>query len=68
MAATMRSVNKALEQYGVELVKGNGYFYFADVGDEYVADFIPSVYDMRLNCMTVKQWVEHVREAIDTCP
>jgi hypothetical protein len=64
MATTMRKVNEALAPFGVEVVKGNGYFYFADAGEAYVAHKIPSVYDMRLSCMSQEQWVDHVRVAL----
>tara|TARA_R110000851_G_scaffold178010_10_gene324949 strand:- start:1679 stop:1867 length:189 start_codon:yes stop_codon:yes gene_type:complete len=58
--ATIKKVNAAIADKGVELVKGNGYFYFADTGEDYVADFIDSVYSTTLRCMTVEEWVAHV--------
>jgi hypothetical protein len=59
---TMRSINKKLEGFGVELVKGDGYFYFADlVGSQsYIAENLDSVYTMRVNDLTETQWVDYV--------
>lgn len=70
MKPTMSKVNEAIAYYGVELVKGDGYFYFADIGEGYVADLIPSVYSNRLSTMSLEKWVEYVatslREARET--
>ena len=63
---TLKTINKAIATYGVELVKGNGYFYFADTTSENVADSIPSVYSMHLRGMSLDQWVNHVSEALCT--
>ena len=57
---TLNKVNEAIAYYGVELVKGKGYFYFADTGSRYVADSIPSVYSTRLTTMSLEKWVEYV--------
>lgn len=57
---TLNKVNEAIAYYGVELVKGNGYFYFADTGSRYIADWIPSVYSPRLTTMSLEKWVEYV--------
>ena len=43
-AATLTKINAEIAKHGVEVVKGNGYFYFADTGEEHLADHIPSVY------------------------
>lgn len=61
----LKHLNKALEPYNVELVKGEGYFYFSDVGDEYVAHNIPSVYVNSVRSLNMNQWIEHVEDAID---
>ena len=57
---TLNKVNEAIAYYGVELVKGNGYFYFADTGTRCAADLIPSVYSTRLTTMSLEKWVEYV--------
>ena len=63
-AATMNKINAAIEKHGVELVKGNGYFYFADIGEAFVADNIKSVYAMNLRCMSLEDWIKHVEEGV----
>jgi hypothetical protein len=64
MAGTfIKDVNAHIAQFGVELVRGKGYFYFADITDEPVADKIPSVYTPYLRSMTFRQWYEHVEKA-----
>lgn len=65
--ATYRKVNMAIAKQGVELVKGYGYHYFADIegSPHYRADSIPSVYDGGfLRSMTLEQWIEHVEDAL----
>lgn len=64
--ATLNKVNEAIAYYGVELVKGNGYFYFADIGESYVADHIPSVFSTRITTMTLEKWVEYVGNSLAT--
>ncbi len=61
-APTIAKINAAIAQLGVEVVKGNGYFYFADLpgAPEYNADRIPSVYSCHLRCMSLEEWVIHV--------
>jgi hypothetical protein len=52
-------------KHGVELVKGNGYHYFADTDGSYKNQSIPSVMDGGfLRCMTVEQWVNHVESSL----
>lgn len=63
-AATITKINAAIEKHGVEIVKGNGYFYFADIGEAFVADKIASVWSCHLRCMTLEQWVSHVETEI----
>ena len=63
-AATINKVNAAIEKYGVELVKGNGYFYFMDTGEDFVADLIDSVYSTTLRGMTLESWVKHVEDSL----
>jgi hypothetical protein len=67
-AATYKKVNLAISQYGVELVKGNGYHYFADLPNslDYIADSISSVMDGGfLRCMSLEDWVTYVKEEIN---
>lgn len=63
-AATINKVNAAIEKHGVELVKGNGYFYFMDTGEEFVADRIDSVYSTTLRALSLESWVKHVEDAL----
>ena len=64
--ATMNKINANIARHGVEVVKGNGYFYFADLEDslEYNADKINSVYSMQLRCMSLEDWIAHVDQAL----
>ena len=62
MAATTRAVTAALrrEGYPLELVKGEGYFYFVyDTPELYETE---SVYVYRLNELTREQWLEQGRD------
>jgi hypothetical protein len=61
-AATINKVNAAIQSHGVELVKGNGYFYFAMLNDDALE--VPSVYSMTLRYMSLEDWVQHVEEAV----
>lgn len=61
---TYTQVDKALAPYGVQLVRGTGYFYFADTGEAFIAHLIPSVYATRLHDLTLAEWVAHVESAI----
>lgn len=63
-AATINKINAAIEKHGVEIVKGNGYFYFADIGEAFVADNIKSVYSVSLRCMSLEDWIKHVEEGV----
>jgi hypothetical protein len=55
------SVNKAIAHLGVELVKGEGYFYFV------TSDGVPvdgkSVYVYRLNHLPIDRWISAAEEA-----
>lgn len=64
-APTFNKINAAIARNGVELVKGEGYFYFAalDGAPGGIEEAIPSVYSMQIRCMTLEQWIEHVEEA-----
>jgi len=60
---TIRRVNDALEAAGfegVELVRGNGYFYFS--GGDTVRWHTSGVYGVsRLTAMSVEEWVNEAR-------
>lgn len=65
-ATTLNNINAAFarENLPYEIVKGNGYFYFAplDCAPLDVAE-VPSVYSCQLRAMTVAEYVDHVKEA-----
>ncbi|QXN71407.1 hypothetical protein RCHARTNEY_38 [Rhodobacter phage RcHartney] len=63
-AATLTKINAEIAKHGVEVVKGNGYFYFADTGEAYLADHIPSVYSAQLRALSLEEWVAHVEDAV----
>lgn len=65
MRITIANVNKALTAAGIaaELVKGNGYFYFA--GDAVAFASTTSVYTCHLTDNTVAEWVDMCREFAD---
>ena len=63
-APTIKKINDILASDGVEVVKGNGYFYFADTGEAYIAQHIPSVFMMHLRGMSLEDWVAHARDYI----
>ena len=60
--ATIKAVNKAIAQFGVEIVKEGhqGYFWFATLPEAPSLVEIPAVYTPRITDLTVEQWVEHV--------
>lgn len=65
---TYKKVNAAIFQYGVELVKGNGYHYFSDLpgSSQYTAMHILSVFDGGfLRSMSLEDWVEYVKDAVN---
>jgi hypothetical protein len=65
--ATYKKVNLAISQYGVELIKGKGYHYFADLPDStnYIADRMTSVMDGGfLRCMSLEDWIAYVKKEI----
>lgn len=63
-AATLNKVNAAIAHHHVELVKGEGYFYFAALNDaaQSTADQIASVYSNQLRCMSLEAWIAYVEE------
>lgn len=63
---TMRNINAAIAKHHVELVKGDGYFYFADKDDSpvYNAEVVSSVYSCHLDCMTLQGWAAHVEDCV----
>jgi hypothetical protein len=61
-AATINKINAAIAKHGLEVVKGNGYFWFAALSDD-VSPYsvgVPSVYSMTLRCMSLEDWIAHV--------
>ena len=62
MAFNIRTVNKALKDAGYAeiLVRGNGYFYFAE-GDAH-RWYSSSVAVFRLNAYTPAEWIERRNE------
>lgn len=64
--ATINRINAAIAGHGVEIVKGAGYFYFADLegAPDYNADRIASVYSAHLRCMSLEGWIAHVKDAL----
>lgn len=66
-AATVNKINAAIAKHGVEVVKGAGYFYFADLPESpnFNAEHINSVYCMNLRCMSLEDWVQHVETALE---
>lgn len=61
MRVTLNKVTEAIRRLGNEdeLVKGNGYFYFA--GPTAAGFYSQSVYVYRLNDLTLDQWVEEYK-------
>lgn len=62
--ATISKINAAVKDLGVELVKGQGYFYFWSLDDRFLADSIRSVYCTTIKCMTLEEWVDYIKEGI----
>lgn len=63
---TMNKINAAIKETGFELFKGNGYFYFMDVTEDFSAgDTPPSVYTMRLRDLSLEAWIEVATESED---
>jgi hypothetical protein len=61
----LRSLNKELkaEQLPLELIKGDGYFYFLyETHDEFATR---SVYVDKLNHLPIEMWMEEAREFYD---
>lgn len=65
-APTINKINAAIAKHGVQVVRGDGYFYFADLpgSPEYKADNIRSVFSTTLRCMSLEDWVAHVEAAL----
>ena len=62
----LKTVNDAVKHLGVELVQGEGYFYFIPVNDDfehvYFNEYSVMVY--RLNQLTLEQWLEEAKAAV----
>lgn len=65
-AATVNKINAAIARHNVEVVKGAGYFYFADLdgAPTFNADKIESVFSTTLRCMSLEDWIAHVDEGV----
>jgi len=60
--STLLGINKRLAPMGVELVKGEGYFYFVGAPVEKLPS--TSIMVFRLNQLTSDQWVETAEKMI----
>lgn len=63
MATSSKAITKAIKAkfgYDVELIRGRGYYYFADASDKSVVDYwsTTAVYVNSLNQLTLPQWLE----------
>lgn len=59
----LATVNKAIAHLRIELVRGDGYFYFAALdGAPMETNIPPSVYTMRLNDLTLDEWINAAKE------
>ena len=65
MRVTMNNLNALLKPHGLELVKGNGYFYFAELEGCQVKNIPDSIYCHALNHGTWKQWERDMEDAIE---
>ena len=65
-APTINKINAAIAAHKVEVVKGKGYFYFADLAgtDSFKSHRIASVFSMNLRCMSLEDWIAHVNTAL----
>ena len=66
-AATINKINAAIARHAIEVVKGNGYFFFADLegAPTYNADKVASVYSNTLRCMSLEDWIAYVDQHLD---
>ena len=63
---TIAKINAAIAKHGIEIVKGNGYFWFFGEVESHPGSIdIPSVYTCHLRDLTLEQWVQHVEDAIN---
>lgn len=63
MANTIAKLNNQIRKHGIECVKGNGYFWFAEVGNVMLPGPCPSsVYTNRFSDLTLEQWLAHVKD------
>lgn len=64
MRVTINNINKAIEKYGYEIVRGYGYFYFWPLSDDIPLLYDSSVYTCHLTIMNVDEWVEQLEYKI----
>jgi hypothetical protein len=62
----IKTLNAEIAKHGVELVKGEGYFYFASLDDRCIAQAkdLESIYVCHFNQMTPAQWRSTVAASI----
>ena len=65
-APTLNKINADLAKYGVEMVRGNGYFYFVGLTDagQHLSDHIDSVFTEQLRSMSLEEWIRYCSEYI----
>ena len=56
MRVTINNINKAIEDLGYELVKGEGYFYFWSIEIDTPELYESGVYTMQLTALSVDDW------------
>lgn len=65
--ATIKGINKKIAHTGMEILKGNGYFYFMPLASEPMEREFPevdSVYTPWLRDLSLDEWVNHVEDAV----
>ncbi len=66
---TINNINKSLKAANLpfEIVKEPGYFWFAASNDapNGIEEYIPSIYSSQLSCMSVADYVAHVKDGVD---
>ncbi len=65
MRVTMNNLNALLKPHGLEIVKGDGYFYFHRLLGCQVKNIPNSIYCHALSQGTWKQWKRDMEDAIE---
>lgn len=65
-APTLRKINAAIAKHRIEIVKGDGYFYFAALegAEPGIEEAIASVYSCHLRALSLDEWISHVEEGV----